>query len=134
MSPVTPVIKNGVTYALFVCGRPEVKDSQFFTQNADEFQVGVFERPAGYEVKAHQHPGRHSAITRTTEFLYVEKGKSEVTVFDEEWNELHRHVVAAGDFLVFLRGGHHLVMLEPTRLVEVKQGPYEGDAMKKLFR
>jgi len=131
---VIPVTNNGLTYALFVCGRPSVEGAKFFTQNADEFQVGVFERPAGYEAKAHQHPPRKETITRTTEFLYVEKGKAKVTVFDEEWKTLHEQDVTAGDFLVFYRGGHHLLMLEPTRLLEVKQGPYSDTAATKVFR
>ena len=134
MSSVLPVAKNGISYALFICGRPVVEGAKFFTQNADEFQVGVFEREKGYEVKAHQHPPRQETITRTTEFLYVEKGKAEVTVFDEDWNVLQKQTVGAGDFLVFFRGGHHLVMLEPTRLVEVKQGPYSDTAAMKIFR
>ncbi len=134
MSSIIPVAKSGLTYALFVCGRPAVENAKFFTQNQDEFQVGVFERPKGYEVKAHQHPERKETITRTTEFLYVEEGKAKVTVFDEDWKTLHEQEVEAGDFLVFFRGGHHLVMLEPTRLVEVKQGPYGGDGKAKIFR
>ena len=133
MGSITPVAKNGVSYALFVCGRPAVEGAKFFTQNTDEFQVGAFERPAGYEVKAHQHPERKETITWTTEFLYVEKGRAKVTVFDEDWKTLHEQEVAAGDFLVFFRGGHSLIMLEPTRLVEVKQGPYSDTATTKIF-
>ncbi len=134
MSSVTPVTKSGTTYALFVCGRPAVETAKFFTQNSDEFQVGVFERQKGYEVKAHQHPERKETITRTSEFLYIEKGRASVTVFDEQWTKLHQQEVAAGDFLVFFRGGHELIMLEETRLVEVKQGPFLGDTGAKMFR
>lgn len=133
MSSVTPVTHNGATYALFVCGRPAVDQAKFFTKNSDEFQVGIFEREKGYEVKAHQHPPRNDVITRTAEFLYVEKGRASVTVFDEDWNTLHEQEISAGDFLLFFRGGHALTMLEPTRLVEVKQGPYEGDRGGKIF-
>lgn len=132
--PVTPVAKNGITYALFVCGRPEVKDAKFFTSNDEEFQVGVFERGAGYEVKPHQHPENRHEVIQTTEFLYFEKGSASVTVFDDDWNELHKQTVKAGDFLVFFRGGHTLTMLEATRLIEVKQGPFKGEGTTKVFR
>ena len=132
--PVTPVTHNGITYALFVCGRPEIKDAKFFTSNDEEFQVGVFERGAGYEVKPHQHPENRHEVAQTTEFLYFEKGSASVTVYDDDWKELHKQTVKAGDFLVFFRGGHTLTMLEPTRLVEVKQGPYKGDGTTKVFR
>lgn len=141
--PVTPVTNNGLTYALFVCGKPPVdvadgpersRGAKFFTANEDEFQVGIFEREKGYEVKPHQHPENKHTVTRTTEFLYFEKGSATVTVFDEGWSKLHTQVMKAGDFLVFFRGGHTLTMLEPTRLVEVKQGPYGGEGTTKIFR
>lgn len=134
MSSVIPVTHNGLTYALFICGRPAVENALFFTQQSDEFQVGVFERPKGYEVKPHTHPERNDTIHRTTEFLYVEQGSAHVTVFDDAWVVLHEQTVSAGDFLLFFRGGHGLTMLEPTRLIEVKQGPYMGNAQSKTFR
>lgn len=133
MNPIT-IRHNGQIYVLFICGHPPVKDAQFFTKPDDEFQVGIFERKKGYEVKAHQHQERNDTIHHTSEFLYVEEGSAKVTVFDEEWKELHSQVVKAGDFLVFFRGGHHLMMLEKTRLIEVKQGPYKGDSSAKVFR
>ena len=57
-----------------------------------------------------------------------------VTVYDEVWEVLKEEVLSAGDFLVFLEGGHSLTMLEKTRLIEVKQGPYLGDAEAKIYR
>ena len=134
MSSIIPVAKNGITYALFVCGRPDIDGAKFFTQNPDEFQVGAFQRQAGYEVKAHQHPENRHEVIQTTEFLYFEQGSANVTVFDEDWNELRTQKVAAGDFLVFFRGGHGLTMLEPTRFIEVKQGPFKGDGTTKIFK
>lgn len=134
MSAITPVTSNGITYALFVCGKPHVDGIKFLTQQTDEFQVGIMERPTGYEVKAHQHPELNRVVVNTTEFLYVEEGSAEVTVFDEEWTELHKQSVKAGDFLLFFRGGHQLTMLQETRLIEVKQGPYPGEEKAKILR
>jgi quercetin dioxygenase-like cupin family protein len=134
MSEVKTVQKDGITYALFVCGRPHVDGAKFFTKQTDEFQVGVFTRPKGYEVKAHRHPENEQAIRHCTEVLYIEEGKVEVTVFDDKWNEIGKQVLTAGDFLIFFCGGHSLTMLEPTRLLEVKQGPYPGDDKAKTFR
>ena len=133
--PVIPIAKNGKTYALFICGRPQIDGAvKFFTQPADEFQLGVIERPKAYEVKAHAHPERKAVIQGTAEFLYVEKGTIRITVFDEQWKELGQQAVSSGDFLLFLAGGHALTMLEDTRLIEVKQGPYPGDAQAKVYR
>lgn len=141
--PVIPVTHSGTTYALFVCGQPAVdgaegpersRGAKFFTEQSDEFQVGVFERPTGYEVKPHAHPPIDRTIHRQSEFLFVQTGAVRIAVFDEEWSELAAYELHAGDFAVFLRGGHALTMLEPTRLIEVKQGPYPGENNAKMFK
>jgi len=130
---VTRLTKGPDTYAIFVHGRVPVNGANFVTDSTDEFQVGLLERAAGYAVKPHMHPPRDHEIHRMTEFLFVQEGKIRVAVFDEEWKELGMAELSAGDFLVFLRGGHSVQMLEPTRLIEVKQGPYPGDAAAKAF-
>ncbi|MBI1813299.1 hypothetical protein HY285_03825 [Candidatus Peregrinibacteria bacterium] len=132
MEELQSIAKGSVVYALFFPADLLVKDVQFLTQSSDDFQVGLMERPKDYEVKAHQHPPVERKLTSTSEFLYIEKGKVEVTVFDEEWKELGRSILESRCFLLFLRGGHALKMLEPTRMIEVKQGPYEGEG--KVFR
>jgi hypothetical protein len=134
MPEIVTVEKNGLPYALFVCGKPPVESSKFFGRQTDEFQVGVFSRPAGYQVKPHLHPERPQTIKQCTEFLYIEEGKIEATVYDEDWNELKKQTLSAGDFLVFYRGGHSVTVLEPVRFLEVKQGPYPGDKDAKMFR
>ena len=130
---VLPIVQNGHTYALFFPADMPVEGVQFLTKNTDDFQVGLMERPKGHQVKAHQHPPADRHIVTTSEFLYIEKGKVEVTVFDEEWNELGKQTLRERCFLLFLRGGHSLTMLEPTRMIEVKQGPYGGEGTGKAF-
>lgn len=132
--PIKNVIHNGQTYALFVTGKPQVDGAKFFTEQSDEFQIGILERGTGYEVKPHRHPARSDVVAGTSEFLYVQEGAAEVKVFDDEWNEIHKQIVSAGDFLVFFRGGHALTMLQETRLIEVKQGPFKGDKEGKEYR
>jgi hypothetical protein len=55
-------------------------------------------------------------------------------VFDEEWKELATEELSTGDFLIFFKGGHSVEMLEKSRLIEVKQGPYPGDNAAKSFK
>ena len=38
-----------------------------------------------------------------------------------------------GDTVVLLRGGHALMIMDRTRIVEVKQGPYMGPQKDKVF-
>jgi hypothetical protein len=132
MSDITKVTKDGQTYALFFSKSLSTDGIKFLTEDEDAFQVGLMEREAGYTVEPHQHSECTADIRTTSEFLYVEKGKVLVKVYDEAWEEIGQKELSAGDFLLFLRGGHGLEVLEPARIVEVKQGPFLGDP--KVFR
>lgn len=134
MDNIQRIAKDGVDYALFVRGRPKVDPIRFFTEQNDHMQLGVMERPAGYAVKPHVHPRQEKTIDTVTEFLYVESGKIKVEVFGEDWEQLAEEVFEPGDFLIFFRGGHAVTMLEASRVIEVKQGPYIGDTNAKVFR
>lgn len=134
MNSVYRVAKNGTIYAIFVGADMKVDPLTFVTDQKDEFQVGVMERDAGYEVKPHMHPDRNVTIKGTAEFLYVQEGKMNVTVYDEAWNVLHEQEVTTGDCMVFLAGGHSMNMTEKTRLIEVKQGPYPGEKEAKVYK
>ena len=134
MSTVNTVSKAGRTYAIFVHSGVPIEGTRFFTQNEDLFQVGMFERPMGYSVRPHQHTEQDVQIHTFAEFLYIERGKVRVTVFDDAWEVLAEEDMEAGSFLLFLSGGHALTVLEPARILEVKQGPYPGDGDAKIFR
>ncbi len=85
-------------------------------------------------MRPHRHPDDQRTIIGTPEFLYIEDGEIEATVFDEEWKEIGRETLSAGDFLLFLRGGHSITMRSAARLLEVKQGPFLGDAAGKVYQ
>ena len=133
MEPVSHVNKGDIAYAI-ICRKPKADGIRFFTTENDEFQVGLMARHAGYQVMAHAHPRATRSISGSSEFLYIESGKVQVKVFDEEWVPLAEEVLEAGDFLVFFRGGHAIEILESARIIEVKQGPYTGMMASKLFR
>ena len=134
MSSIQRITAGGTTYALFVHGKPAVDPIKFLTEPDDDMQLGVMERPKGHQVKAHTHPPVDRNLITTSEFLYIEHGKVSVQVFDNDWRQIADEVLETGDYLVFFRGGHALTMLEPTRMIEVKQGPYEGDNAAKEFK
>jgi hypothetical protein len=127
------VKKNDTLYAL-ICSRPDVEGMQFFTPAESEMQLGVMTRPAGYEVRAHQHKQTKRIGSGVSEFLYLETGSAEYTVFDETWTELARAIIRPGDFVLSLRGGHALKMLDESRVIEVKQGPAFPENLAKIFR
>jgi oxalate decarboxylase/phosphoglucose isomerase-like protein (cupin superfamily) len=136
MRDVITVSRAGKTFALFIPGNTDVDGARFFTQDADSFQVGMFERPKGYKVEPHSHPKRDIRQTETAECLLIQKGRARVTIFDPEnkWEEIANEEVGPGDVVLLLYGGHAVEALEPLRFVEVKQGPFEGVNKTKIFR
>ena len=134
MERIVTIKKGDTTYAQIFHAVSANGSIRFLTEQQDEFQLGVMERSAGYQVKPHTHPREEKIARGLTEFLYIEKGAIRVTVFDEEWKELGQETLGVGDFLLFLRGGHSIDVLEECRMIEVKQGPYPGAENAKHFR
>ena len=129
------VVKNGEqTLAIFVRKGLSVQSARFVTEQQDPLQLGFFERPAGHQVRAHRHQELPAEKRMGAEFLFIESGEAKVTVFDDTWKVVAEDTVRSGDALLFLAGGHQVEMLKPTRFLEVKQGPYPGDAQAKVFR
>ncbi|MBT3293298.1 hypothetical protein HN512_02810 [Candidatus Peregrinibacteria bacterium] len=135
MSTPIKIEKDGVLYAMFFSSSLSAPDGVNFLNNPeDSLQIGLMERPTGYKVEPHLHPSRSIPIERVSEFLYIEKGKVKATVTDEEWNVLGEHELSEGDFLLFLRGGHSVEVIEEARMIEVKQGPFLGDNGAKVYK
>ncbi|MDO8468458.1 MAG: hypothetical protein Q7S29_01750 [Candidatus Peribacter sp.] len=130
------VVRSGErTLAIFIRKGLSVEEgARFVTEQQDALQLGVFERPAGYRVAAHRHHDLPVEKRAGAEFLYIESGEAKVTIFDDAWKIVAEETVQAGDALLLLAGGHQVEMLKPTRFLEVKQGPYPGDAKAKVFR
>jgi hypothetical protein len=57
-----------------------------------------------------------------------------VDFYDEEQNYFESRILERGDVILLSFGGHGFVMLEESEMIEVKQGPYAGDADKTRFQ
>lgn len=135
MNNLETIEVNGSTYAYFFQKDIEIPNAaQFITQAEDPMQVGIFEREKGYQVPAHRHISRTVELQSVGEFLLIQSGSAVVEVFNDAWEVLCTKTVTAGDCVIFLRGGHAVKTLEPTRILEVKQGPYLSTEKEKTFR
>ncbi|TSC96666.1 MAG: hypothetical protein Greene101449_1412 [Candidatus Peregrinibacteria bacterium Greene1014_49] len=130
MSDLKNITAHGRTLAL-IGKHVQVDGIKFITK--DPLQVGIMERPKGYEVKPHRHPDRSITVQSVSEFFYVESGKVRLTIFDDSWNPVAKEEISTGEFALILSGGHGVEFLEDTRMHEVKQGPYPGDSGSKEF-
>lgn len=106
---------------------------EFFTPHMFSQQLGYMNRPAGYTIDPHVHNPVERAVVWTQEVLFIKSGKVRVDFFTDGRHYLESRVVSTGDVILLAAGGHGFEMLEPTEMIEVKQGPYCGDQDKTRF-
>jgi hypothetical protein len=107
---------------------------EFLTPGTYSQQVGYMNRPTGYIIPPHVHNPVAREVHYTKEVLLVKSGRLRVDFYSEEQEYLESTVLEEGDVILLAYGGHGFEMLEPTEIIEVKQGPYCGDADKTRFK
>ncbi|MBU0647220.1 hypothetical protein KKC67_00905 [Patescibacteria group bacterium] len=107
----------------------------FLTPENYPLQIGLLEHKNGRQVPPHKHRDLNYNVKTSQEFIYIEKGEDVVVkIFNSRWKEIDKINMSAGDFILFVSGGHSLDIPTGCRLIEVKQGPYPGDKLAKIFK
>jgi mannose-6-phosphate isomerase-like protein (cupin superfamily) len=105
----------------------------FVTSGDLSQQVAVMSHPPGKRIGAHKHRPVPREVLLTQEVLIIRRGKLRVDLFDDGARYLESRVLGPGDTIVLVGGGHGFEVLEELEMLEVKQGPYAGDADKVRF-
>lgn len=105
----------------------------FITPNEYSQQVAYMHHPTGKVISAHIHNLVHRNVVMTQEVLFIKKGKLRVDFYDDYEDYLESIILESGDVILLVSGGHGFTVLEEVEMIEVKQGPYSGDADKKRF-
>ena len=111
-------------------GIKEIKH-HVITEQVHFLQVIGFEMPAGSIVKPHRHNIQERKTDQTHEALFVFRGSIELSIYDLDNSLVEKHVLKEGDCYVLINGGHNIKTLEPSRLFEFKNGPYNGSEKDK---
>lgn len=106
---------------------------EFFTPDDFSQQLAYMSRPAGYQIAPHVHNKVQREVFYTQEVLFIKKGKLKIDFYDNDRNHVNTSVLVTGDVILLAAGGHGFEMLEPTEMIEVKQGPYAGENDKTRF-
>ena len=75
----------------------------------------------------------HRNVVLTQEVLFIKSGRMRVDFYDDYEDYLESIILEAGDVILLVSGGHGFTVLDEVEMVEVKQGPYSGEADKKRF-
>jgi mannose-6-phosphate isomerase-like protein (cupin superfamily) len=106
---------------------------QFFTNDNDSQQLGYMNRPKDYIIPPHRHNLVPREVHYTQEVLFIKSGKVRVDFYTDEQVYVTSRILHPGDVILLADGGHGFKMLEPSEIIEVKQGPYCGEQDKVRF-
>lgn len=127
------IIHGGVELAIILRAQYEQEGIAFLTPSHYSQQLGYMRHRAGHRIAPHVHNRVPRAVTLTNEVLFVKSGSLRVDFYNEQRDYVESRVLRTGDVVLLATGGHGFEMLEATELIEVKQGPYTGEADKTRF-
>ena len=127
------ILHEGSTLAVLLRTDHHSEGIEFFTPNDFSQQLGYMNRPQGYVIPPHVHNSVPREVQFTKEVLFIKSGRVRVDFYDDDQNYLESRILEQGDVILLAFGGHGFEMLQPTEMIEVKQGPYAGEADKSRF-
>ena len=128
------VIHNNQILAIIIKQNYSVSGISFLTPDTFSQQLGYMKRPKSYAIPPHDHNPVPRTIEWTQEVLLIKSGKVRLDLYTPESREyLESRILETGDVALLAHGGHGLVMLEESEIIEVKQGPYAGETDKERF-
>jgi hypothetical protein len=130
---IETIAHAGTTLAILLRREYRRDGIEFFTPNTFSQQLAYMNRPQGYVIAPHVHNPVKREVQYTKEVLIIKSGKVRVDFYDDSQNYLESRILSQGDVVLLAFGGHGFEMLEASEIIEVKQGPYAGEADKTRF-
>ena len=121
-------VRNKKTlYALIIKKKRKFtkKGVDFVTSEKDLLQLGFLNHKKNHIIKPHIHIKKRRIINYCSEVLLIEEGKVRIKFFDNKYSDIKKDkILDRGDIVILFEGGHGFKILEKSKIVEVKQGPY----------
>lgn len=125
---------GGIEFAIIVRRDFSKPGIHFFTPGDFSQQLGYMCHPAGHVIEPHVHNSVQRSVHYTREVLFLRRGRLRVDFYTDEGEYLDSRELKGGDVILLAAGGHGFEVLEEIEMIEVKQGPYIGDADKTRIR
>ncbi len=105
----------------------------FYTSNDLDIQVASFNLSSQDVIERHFHYSQNRNIKTTSEVIYLQSGKIEVEIYDLNKKFVQNVLVKEEMLIILLQGAHAINILEDSKFIEVKQGPYDPENDKERF-
>lgn len=124
---------NGRVFALVLREEVNPEITTFFTPKQNSLQLGIIKHEKGYIEKPHVHKRSERIIGDTQETLQIEYGRVQFNFYDDRGRKVANIILNKGDVILLIDGGHAMTVLEETKGIKVKQGPYVSLEEDKVF-
>ena len=124
---------NNQRYACIIRKDINIEGKKFFSSPKDFLQVGYMNLKKDETLRPHIHKPQNKNIYENQEVLYLVSGKMKVSFYDKIPKKINEAYLTSGDLIILLSGGHGFKFLEDTIMIEIKQGPYNGQNNDKMF-
>ena len=121
-------------FAIIIRSSFSNKGVHFFTEDSYSQQLAYMRHPIGKIIEPHIHNPVLREVHFTQEVLIIKSGKLRVDFYDDLRIYTESRVLETGDVILLASGGHGFEVIEEVEMIEVKQGPYAGEADKTRFK
>ena len=119
--------------AILIDTRKNNDTKNFYTSNDLDIQVASFNLNSQDVIERHFHYSQNRKITTTSEVIYSQAGKISVEIYDTYKQFVQNLLVEEEMIIILLQGAHAINILEDSKFIEVKQGPYDPENDKERF-
>lgn len=124
---------NGDLLAIIIRKEYEPDGLEFFSEPHLGQQVAMMRHKKGHIIQKHIHKSSLKEIRGTTEVLLILDGLVEMEIYNKDREFVKIVSLRSGDVLFLISGGHGFKILEDSKMLEVKQGPYSEKEDKEKF-
>ena len=122
-----------ILYAIIVRSEFHKSGITFFSPPDLSQQLAYMSHPTGKQIAPHRHNKLAREVHYTQEVLIIREGELRVDFYTELETYIDSRMLRGGDVILLCNGGHGFEVLADVKMLEVKQGPYSGDADKTRF-
>lgn len=123
----------GVKYAEIIWANTIVDETTFFSPDESSFQFGLLAHKKGFKEPPHYHQPFKRQIGDLQQMFLVQKGVVGVELYSDKGKFLREIIMKQGDAIVLIHGTHAINVYEDMQCISVKQGPFLGTEVDKIF-
>ena len=118
---------NNTLLAKIIRASYKAQDTEFFTKDTDEIQLGMITYEKNHKTGAHYHNHLNKKTTKVDEILIVKKGSARVDFYNTKGEYIKSSEIFKDDILIIHNGGHNILFYEDTKVMAIKSGVYDKD-------